>query len=228
MTALVFERFTVGFGDREVFAVDGRVDAGAVVVVTGDDGAEVSAVLSAVVAALDPDAPPLDRSARARSTGSVRIEDLAAGRPPLALLTRDHDLLGALTATENVGLGLLAHAPSRRRAERGRPDRDDRITDALDAVGVPPAVRTNLAEQLSGGQQQRVALARALAVDAGVTVLDDPTSELDPASGLVVLHALEAAADRGGIVVVGRSSDDEVPASAILLRIGHRGRHAPA
>ena len=142
----------------------------------------------------------------------------------LAAMSRDHGLLGALTASENVALGVLAHA----RPPRGGRDgvTDDPVDTALDAVGVPEAVRDNLAEQLSGGQQQRVALARALVTRAAVTVLDDPTSELDPASVLVVHRAIADAAARGGVVLLGHSDDQPVPDGAVHLRIGRRGRHA--
>ncbi|OEI70250.1 ATP-binding cassette domain-containing protein [Curtobacterium sp. ER1/6] len=209
MTRLVFDRFSVEVDGRVVLRADGTVPAGSLVTLSGSSGEAVTAVLDAIAHALLDD-----------GTATVRLDGADAGRPTTASMTRDHALLGALTATENVALGLLA-----RRTGRGAPpgDLDDRVTAALDAVGVPAAVRRNLAEQLSGGQQQRVALARALVVDAGVTLLDDPTSELDPASRSRVEATLRTTAAAGGIVLVG-GPDDGVPADADLrLRVGTDG-----
>ncbi|WP_144760067.1 ATP-binding cassette domain-containing protein [Curtobacterium sp. 9128] len=241
MTVLQFDRFAVRTGGREVVVLDGPVPAGTVLVLSGSDGAEVSAVLAALARELAAHAgvePLLEVPADVTTTGSARVvqrtstststgagtgagadPDTGTGEPgvdrvvPVAAMSRDHGLLGALTATENVALGLLASGRPHQTTRTG--DRADAGTGtdpvhaALDAVGVPDAVRHNLAEQLSGGQQQRVALARALVADALVTVLDDPASELDPASVGVVDQAIAAAAARGGVVVVGRSDDGD-------------------
>lgn len=229
MTAVHFEQFVVRVGERQVLALDRTVPAGSVVVCAGPDGSDVSAVLAAVLDAIAPERHLLALPAGTTTEGTVRVErddDVAgralprtagAGRPLVAAMSRDHGLLGALTASENVALGLMATP--------GTSDVAAQVASALDAVGVPEAVRHNLAEQLSGGQQQRVALARALVVGAVVTVLDDPVSELDPASVLVVEDALLAAAV-GAVVIVGRSEDHAVPSGALHLPIGRRGRHA--
>lgn len=222
MTVLHFHRFVVRLDDHEVLAVDGEFAAGSVLVLTGEDGAEVSAALAAVLDAVTSAAGQdrlLDVPAHVAVDGTVRVTD--ASDPLAAAMTRDHGLLGALTATENVALGVLAHA-----RERSRPAPVDAVAAALDAVGVPDAVRHNLAEQLSGGQQQRVALARALVADAAVTALDDPASELDPASVVVVDRAIADAAARGGVVLVGRSDDQPMPPTAVRIQVGEprRGR----
>lgn len=227
MTALLFDHFVVHVDGRPVFDADGPLPSGSFVVLTGVDGSAVTAVLAALATALSAGSAPLPSPAGLQARGSVRLAQDPDGRPVVAAMTRDHGLLGALSATENVTLAALAHVPGRLRDRGARAALDDRVQGALDAVGVPPAVRHNLAEQLSGGQQQRVALAAALVPEAVVTVLDDPTSELDPGSAAVVHQALVAATGTGGTVVLGRSDDGPVPDSAVRLRVGHRGRHVP-
>lgn len=126
----------------------------------------------------------------------------SAGRPDVGLVTRQHELLGSLTAAENVALPLLARTP-------GALDSWTDVERLLDSLGVPEASWHNLLEQLSGGQQQRVAVARALAGRPAVLCLDDPTSELDPGSAAVVWGVVDAAR-RDGAAVLSAGSPDHV------------------
>jgi ABC-type multidrug transport system ATPase subunit len=234
-SALRFDHFTVELDGRDLFAADLRVDPGAIVVVSAPGGDDATVVLDAVVHVLTGDAEPVPW----RTTGTVRFETTdtapdstaaaastpapAPAPPPgsVAVMPRDHALIGALTATENIALGLLAQ-------RRGTSPDPAAIGAVLDALGVPDAVRHNLAEQLSGGQQQRVALARALVTDADLIVLDDPTSELDPASRQRVHEAVATAAERGRIVLLAAPDQDDLPPHSLHLRVGRRGRHARA
>ncbi|OII37311.1 hypothetical protein BIU98_16065 [Curtobacterium sp. MMLR14_010] len=232
--ALRFDHFTVELDGRDLFAADLRVEPGAIVVVSAPGGDDATVVLDAVVHVLTGDTEPVPW----RTTGTVRLEttdaalDTAAApddaattpTPPpgsVAVMPRDHALIGALTATENIALGLLAQ-------RRGTSPDPAAIGAVLDALGVPDAVRHNLAEQLSGGQQQRVALARALVTDAALIVLDDPTSELDPASRQRVHEAVATVAERGRIVLLAAPDQDDLPPHSLHLRVGRRGRHARA
>ncbi|WP_209559817.1 ATP-binding cassette domain-containing protein [Frigoribacterium sp. PvP032] len=133
-----------------------------------------------------------------------------AGRPDVGLVTRQHELLGSLTAAENVALPLLARSS-------GALGSWTEIEQLLGRLGVPEASWHNLLEQLSGGQQQRVAVARALVARPAVLCLDDPTSELDPASAAVVQDVVDAARRDGAAVLSTGSPDDvELPGAALL------------
>ncbi|WP_308202165.1 MULTISPECIES: ABC transporter ATP-binding protein [unclassified Curtobacterium] len=219
--ALRFDRFAVQLDGRDLFAADLRVDPGAIVVVSAPGGDDATVVLDAVVHVLTGDTEPVPW----RTSGTVRFETTDATPGPttgsVAVMPRDHALIGALTATENIALGLLAQ-------HRGAAPDPETIGAVLDALGVPDAVRHNLAEQLSGGQQQRVALARALVTDAALMVLDDPTSELDPASRQRVHEAVATVAERGRIVLVAAPDQEDLPPHTLHLRVGRRGRHARA
>ncbi|SOH92901.1 oligopeptide transport system ATP-binding protein [Monaibacterium marinum] len=79
-----------------------------------------------------------------------------------------------MTVGEIVAEGLSVHEPELSRAER-----DARVMQALDDVGLEPSFRNRFPHEFSGGQRQRVAIARAVILRPDVIVLDEPTSALD-------------------------------------------------
>ena len=80
-------------------------------------------------------------------------------------------------------------------------ERRERITSALDLVGLSSRLK-HLPSQLSGGQQQRVAIARALAGDPALILADEPTGNLDSLMARQVLDLLEQINDMGTTVVM--------------------------
>src|SRR6185436_19815011 len=92
------------------------------------------------------------------------------------------NLIGDLTVYENVELPLTY---------RGLPsaERQKRVKDALDKVGMTHRVK-HYPSQLSGGQQQRVAVARAVAGQPLILLADEPTGNLDSSNGEQVMELL--------------------------------------
>lgn len=101
-------------------------------------------------------------------------------------------LLPALSALENVELPLLLS---------GAKNTEQTALERLRWVGIPDKA-ASLPYQLSGGQMQRVAIARALVHDPAILVADEPTGNLDTASGDQVLQLIRRAADEFGAAVV--------------------------
>jgi predicted ABC-type transport system involved in lysophospholipase L1 biosynthesis ATPase subunit len=189
--------------------IDLVVARGGAAVLLGDPDGVPSAVLR-VVAGLE---QSLAGQVLFGDAAAVRGGGSGDGRPDVGLVTRQHELLGSLTAAENVAVPLLARSSGARGALASWTE----IEQLLGRLGVPEASWHNLLEQLSGGQQQRVAVARALVGRPAVLCLDDPTSELDPGSAAVVRDVVDAARRDGAAVLSAGSPDDaERPGVALL------------
>jgi len=113
-------------------------------------------------------------------------------------------LLPALTALENVELPLLLS---------GAKNTEAIALERLRWVGLENKIRA-LPYQLSGGQMQRVAIARALVHDPEILVADEPTGNLDTASGDTILRLIRRAADEFGAAVVIATHSAEAAAIA--------------
>ena len=101
-------------------------------------------------------------------------------------------LMPTLTALENVVLPMQLNA-HRRTGNRAR--------ELLDRVGIND-LEGNFPNELSGGEQQRVAIARALANDPPILLADEPTGNLDSASGHLVLELLEETWREGATLIL--------------------------
>jgi putative ABC transport system ATP-binding protein len=194
------------YGD--VAAVDGvdlEVRHGEFLVVAGPSGSGKTTLLQLLGA--------LDRP----TGGSVEFEgkDLVAmGDGELARLRRDtlgfifqqFNLIPTLTAVQNVEAAL---APRRfKGAERRR-----RAAELLERVGLA-ARAEHLPSQLSGGEQQRVAIARALANGPRVLLADEPTGNLDSATGDGIVELLRRLSEDEGLSVVLITHDPSIAEAA--------------
>jgi len=115
-------------------------------------------------------------------------------RDTIGFVFQSFHLIARLSAAENVELPLvLAGVPSRERRER--------VAHILEAVGLTDRAH-HRPDQLSGGQRQRVAIARATIMEPGLILADEPTGNLDRASGQEVIGTLEALNARGLTLLV--------------------------
>ena len=172
--------------------IDLHIGSGEAIGLVGPSGSGKSTLLMIMAGLERPD------------TGSVRVagEDLGVlGEDALArfrgrnigIVFQSFHLIPTMTAIENVAIPLeLA----------GVADAAERAADGLAAVGLADR-RGHYPAELSGGEQQRVALARARACDPKILIADEPTGNLDEATGAEIIDLLFAAhAGRGTTLVL--------------------------
>lgn len=181
-------------GDDEIRAlrgVDVDIGSGEFVAITGASGSGKSTLLH-ILGGLDrPDAGAV--TVEGRDLAQLSDEDLARlRRRRLGFVLQFFNLLPTLDARENVAFPLLLDAA---------PDALDRAQAMLEAVGLGGRA-THRPSQLSGGEQQRVALARALVTEPAVVMADEPTGNLDSATGSEILTLLRRTADTGQTIVL--------------------------
>ena len=184
--------------------VDLEVRHGEWIAIVGPSGCGKSTLLN-VLAGID---PPSDGALELLGTDPSTMSEAARSRLRLTrvgfVFQRFH-LLPVLTASENVELPMAeAGIPRRERRERSR--------ELLDFVGLSGRAG-HRPPQLSGGEQQRVAIARALANRPEIVFADEPTGELDRATGARILDLLEGL-HAAGTTLVTVTHDPEVASRA--------------
>jgi len=214
----VHKRYSIdGIEVHALRGVDLSIDPGEFVAIMGPSGSGKSTLMN-VIGCLDlPD------------SGIYRLNDAdvtALGGDALArvrnrtvgFVFQSFNLLARTSALENVEMPLIyAGVEKRQRRQRARA--------LLEKFGLADRLH-HLPSQLSGGQQQRVAIARALVNRPAILLADEPTGNLDTASGEEVMDILEDLNRNEGATVIAITHEHEVAARAqrmLTLRDGNLG-----
>jgi putative ABC transport system ATP-binding protein len=159
-----------------------QIHEGEFLALMGPSGSGKSTLLN-IIAGLD---SPTSGSVTVAGQDITRMngKQLAAWRSTnIGFIFQFYNLLPVLTAAQNVELPLLLTRLSRK-------DRREHVMHALEIVGLSDRSE-HYPGQLSGGQQQRVGIARAVVSDPTIILGDEPTGDLDAASGREILDLLE-------------------------------------
>ena len=193
-----------GAGSRAVLdGVSFAVDEREMVAILGPSGSGKSTLLN-LLGGLD---RPTDGSITiaGQSLGALRESDLARFRgSTIGFVFQSFHLIPELSAWENVLL------PTRLAGDRAAGQ--VRARALVESLGLEHVIR-QLPIDLSGGESQRVAIARALVMDPPLVLADEPTGNLDAASGAAVIDLLAHVATAGRTVVL-VTHDDRLAAAA--------------
>jgi len=168
------------------------------------------------------------------TSGSIRVggKDIAnmserarsaLRRTELAYVFQAYHLLPTLTCAENVALPLHLQGLRTREAR-------ERVAAALEDVGLSDRA-AHLPDQLSGGERQRTAIARALVTAPRLLLADEPTGNLDTASGDQVLTVLRRVTESRGATLIMVTHSDRAAAmceTIVHLRDGQIAREDSA
>ncbi|MFX1564266.1 MAG: ABC transporter ATP-binding protein [Promethearchaeota archaeon] len=194
--------------------LDFQVHAGEVVAIVGASGSGKTTLIN-LLACLDQP-----------TTGEIRIDGQllnGLGDDQLSLLRRDKIgiifqgfyLLEIMNAKENVEVPMIfAGIPEEERSQRA--------LNLLDMVGMRDSAE-QYPNEMSGGQMQRVAVARALANEPVILLADEPTGNLDSATGLEITRLFLDLAHKHGKAMIIATHDPDVASSAdriLVLRFG--------
>lgn len=183
-------------GDESVQALDSinfSITTGEYISIMGPSGSGKSTLLN-ILGLLD---RPSKGVYRFEGTDTTRLNDRQQAhvrRHKIGFVFQFFHLIPRLTAAENVELPLIlaGQAPGKRK---------QRVKDIMARVGLSDRAK-HRPDQLSGGQRQRTAIARATIMNPAVILADEPTGNLDRASGSDVIQTIEALNGEGMTVVL--------------------------
>lgn len=154
-----------------------QVKPGEVFVIMGPSGSGKSVLLKHIIGLEEPDSGQI--LINGESIQASEVMD----RYRMAMVFQSGALLNSLTVAENVGLYLSEHRL------KTPQEIDHIVAENLEILGLKGAEK-KMPSELSGGMKKRVAIARALVIEPQLILYDEPTSELDPLSSVIIAEEI--------------------------------------
>jgi len=184
-----------------LYEVTTDIKPGEIVIMTGPSGSGKTTLLT------------LMGGLRSTQHGSLKVlgqelrgarrKKLISLRTNIGYIFQGHNLLGSITALQNVEMSLRLHS------EFSPAEARKRAMETLSSVGLEEKMRS-YPDELSGGQKQRVAIARALAAGPKVLLADEPTASLDRDSGRDVVEMMQTLARKKNCTVLLVTHDNRI------------------
>ena len=189
-----------GFLGRQVgavHAVDGvslEVGRGETVGLVGESGCGKSTTGRCILRLIEPSAGEI--WFQGRNVTHTQGEDLRGMRRDMQIIFQDP--FASLNPRHTVG-GIVGEALAIHKLARNRREREQKVVDLLETVGLRADHMRRFPHEFSGGQRQRIGIARALAVEPKLIVCDEPVSALDVSVQAQVVNLLEDLSARLGL-----------------------------
>ncbi len=200
---------------RALKGVDLEIKSGSFACVAGPSGSGKTTLLN-MIGLID---SPTDGSIRIAGEDIQTLSEQSRTRyrsRTLGFIFQSFNLLPVLDVFENIHLPLILHR------ELSREQKHARVMELVRAVGLEEHIRHKPFE-LSGGQRQRVAIARALVTHPLIVLADEPTANLDSATGNEVLDLMERINRERGTTFIFSSHDPGIMQRAARIIRLHDG-----
>ena len=183
------------YGNTEAEALSGvsfTINEGEFVFLVGPSGSGKTTIIKLITGELSPTSGQI--TVNGFDMQGIKRRKLPKLRRTLGVIFQDFRLIDKMTVYENVAFAMRVVGASNKEIRR-------RVPQVLELVGLADREKRFPAE-LSGGEQQRVAIARALVNNPRMIIADEPTGNLDSASGLDIMRKLTALNEQGTSIIL--------------------------
>ena len=182
--------------------IDLRIERGEFTVIMGPSGSGKTTMLNLIGCVDVPTEGTVTVDGQA--TGALNDRQLTDLRlHQLGFIFQTFNLIGVLDLYQNEEFPLLL------KGGMTASERDQRIREVVDQVGLTPQMRQR-PNELSGGQRQRVAIARALVTQPAIVLADEPTANLDSETGAAIIDLMRSLNKSRGTTFIFSTHDHQV------------------
>ena len=174
--------------------IDFHVEEGEFIYIIGKVGSGKSSLLKTMYSELD-----IEKAEKAEVLGrdmlTIRRREVPALRKQMGIIFQDFQLLHDRSVKKNLRFVLKATG------WKNKKNRDQRINEVLDMVGMTDKLE-KMPHELSGGEQQRIAIARAILNNPKIIIADEPTGNLDPETASNIVSLMKQISLTGTAIVM--------------------------